>query len=433
MSRAPDGRSRALYERATAVVPGGVNSPVRAFGSVGGTPRFAASARGAHLTDADGNTLVDYVMSWGPLPLGHAHPRVVEAARDALERGSSFGAPTAAEVAFAEEIAAAVPAVDMVRCVSSGTEAAMSAVRLARGATGRDKVVKFAGHYHGHSDSLLADAGSGLATLGIPGSPGVTAGAARDTLVVSWNDRVGVETVFAQHGDDVATVVCEPAAANMGVVPAEPGFLELLREITTRHGALLLFDEVMTGFRVARGGVSERSGVVPDLVALGKVVGGGFPLAAFGGRAELMRLLAPAGPVYQAGTLSGNPVAVAAGLAQLRLLDAAAYAGLEQRADRLVDGLARAFAGAGVPARIQRAASLFSVFFAGRPVRDYAGARAADHGRYARFFNGMLESGVYLPPSGYEALFVSLAHTDDDIDRTVDIAGRVAHDLQGTP
>ncbi|CAN5133257.1 glutamate-1-semialdehyde 2,1-aminomutase [soil metagenome] len=415
------------------VVPGGVNSPVRAFGSVGGTPRFVASARGAHLTDVDGNTLLDYVMSWGPLPLGHAHPQVVEAARDALERGSSFGAPTAAEVAFAEEIAAAVPAVDMVRCVSSGTEAAMSAVRLARGATGRDKVVKFAGHYHGHSDSLLADAGSGVATLGIPGSPGVTAGAARDTLVVSWNDRVGVETVFAQHGDDVAAVICEPVAANMGVVPAEPGFLELLREITTRHGALLLFDEVMTGFRVARGGESERSGVVPDLVALGKVVGGGFPLAAFGGRAEVMRLLAPAGPVYQAGTLSGNPVAVAAGLAQLRLLDAGAYAGLGQRADRLVDGLAKAFAEAGVPARIQRAASLFSVFFTDRPVRDYAEARAADHGRYARFFNGMLESGVYLPPSGYEALFVSLAHTDDDIDRTVEIAGRVAHDLRGAP
>ncbi|MDP8977933.1 MAG: glutamate-1-semialdehyde 2,1-aminomutase [Actinomycetota bacterium] len=430
----PDARvSREVHGRACRVVPGGVNSPVRAFGAVGGSPRVVASARGSRLTDVDGHTLVDYVMSWGPLPLGHGHPRVIDAARDALERGSSFGAPTAAEVFFAEEIVAAVPAVEMVRCVSSGTEAAMSAVRLARGATGRDKVVKFAGHYHGHSDSLLADAGSGVATLGIPGSPGVTAGAARDTLVVAWNDRAGVDAAFAEHGHDIAVVVCEPVAANMGVVPAEPGFLALLREITTRHGSLLLFDEVMTGFRVARGGEGERSGVVPDLVALGKVVGGGFPLAAFGGRAEVMGQLAPAGPVYQAGTLSGNPVAVAAGLAQLRLLDDAAYAGLQRRADRLVGGLEKAFAGAGVPVRIQRAASLFSIFFTDRAVRDYAGARAADHGRYARFFHGMLESGVYLPPSGYEALFVSLAHTDEDIDRTVDAAGRAAHDLRGPP
>ncbi len=429
---APVRSSRAsaeLFERARAVIPGGVNSPVRAFGSVGGTPRFMAAGEGAHLVDADGNRYVDYVCSWGPLILGHAHPEVVAAARAALERGSSYGAPTLAEVEFAETVAAAVPAVEMVRCVSSGTEAAMSAIRLARGATGRDKVVKFAGHYHGHSDALLASAGSGVATLGLPDSPGVTRGAAADTIVVGWNDRAGVEAAFAAAGDDVALVACEPVAANMGLVPPDPGFLEFLREITARRGALLLFDEVMTGFRVARGGAGAHYGVVPDLVALGKVVGGGFPLAAFGGSAAVMRHLAPDGPVYQAGTLSGNPVAVAAGLAQLRLLDDSAYAGLGRRADRLLAGLEKAFADAGVAARLPRVASMFSVFFADAPVRDYAGARATDHGRYARWFNGMLARGHYLPPSGYEAVFVSLAHTDSDLDATVAAAADVAKDL----
>jgi glutamate-1-semialdehyde 2,1-aminomutase len=421
--------SQDLYARARRVIPGGVNSPVRAFGSVGGTPRFMVHGEGAHLVDADGNRYLDYVMSWGPLILGHCHPEVVAAAKDAIDRGSSYGAPTAGEVELAETIRDAVPAVEMVRCVSSGTEAAMSAIRLARGATGRDTLVKFGGHYHGHSDALLVDAGSGVATFGLPNSPGVTRGATADTVVVPWNDRTAVEAAFRAHPDGIAVVACEPVPANMGVVPAEAGFLEFLREITAANGALLLFDEVMSGFRVARGGAGEHSGVVPDLVALGKVVGGGYPLAAFGGSADVMRQLAPEGPVYQAGTLSGNPVAVAAGLAQLRLLDDAAYKGLADRADQLIEGLQGVFDAAGVPAAVPRVASLFSVFFTGEPVRDYAGARAADHGRYARFFNGMLARGHYLPPSGYEALFVSLAHTPEDIASTVAAAHEVARDL----
>ena len=422
-------RSQELFDRGKAVIPGGVNSPVRAFRSVGGTPRFVASGEGARMTDVDGNTYLDYVGSWGPLILGHAHPSVGAAATAAVQRGSSFGAPTDGEVRLAETIVEAVPGVDMVRLVSSGTEATMSAIRLARGATGRDKIVKFRGHYHGHSDALLVDAGSGVATLGLPDSPGVTRGTAADTLVVDWNDAAGVESIFAQHGDDVALLACEPIPANMGVVPAEPGFLQLLRDVTARHGTLLLFDEVISGFRVGRGGATARFGVTPDLVAFGKVVGGGFPLAAFGGRRDVMEQLAPSGSVYQAGTLSGNPVAVAAGLAVLERLDDAAYASLEATATRLADGLAGAFASAGVAATISREASLFTVFFADGPVRTYADAKAADHGRYARFFNGMLARGHYLAPSGYECVFVSLAHTDADIDATVAAAKEVASDL----
>ncbi|MDQ3538746.1 MAG: glutamate-1-semialdehyde 2,1-aminomutase [Actinomycetota bacterium] len=421
--------SQDLFARARAVIPGGVNSPVRAFRSVGGTPRFITAGSGSRLTDADGNDYVDYVCSWGPLILGHAHPDVVAAAKAAVDKGSSFGAPTAAEVQLAETITAAVPGVEMVRCVSSGTEAAMSAIRLARAATGRDKLVKFAGHYHGHSDALLASAGSGVATFGLPDSPGVTAGAAADTIVVAWNDRAGVERAFAGEPEGIALVVCEPVAANMGVVPPDPGFLEFLREITARHASLLLFDEVMTGFRLGRGGAVTHFGVTPDLVAFGKVVGGGFPLAAFGGRANVLRQLAPEGPVYQAGTLSGNPVAVAAGLAQLRLLDDAAYAGLQRRADRLRKGLTDAFASAGVAAQVPSVNSLFSVFFADAPVRDYHAAKAADHGRYARFFQGMLARGHYLPASGYEAVFVSLAHSEADLDATIAAAKDVAPEL----
>lgn len=441
----PSSVSEGLYERARRVIPGGVNSPVRAFGSVGGTPRFLRSGSGCRVVDADGATYIDYVMSWGPLILGHAHPDVLAAAHAALDRGSSYGAPTEGETELAETIAGAVPGVEMVRAVSSGTEAVMSAVRLARGATGRGKVVKFAGHYHGHSDALLAAAGSGVATLGIPGSPGVTAGATADTLVVAWNDREAVDEAFAEHGDDIAVLVCEPVAANMGVVPPAPGFLEHLRDVTARHGALLAFDEVLTGFRVARGGMTAESGVVPDLVTFGKVVGGGFPLAAFGGSRALMSELAPEGPVYQAGTLSGNPVAVAAGLATLRLLDDAAYGTLSDLADLLVTGLEEAFDDAGVPIVVQRHRSLFSLFFAPPPppvggppavvagprVRDYAAARACDHDRYARFFTGMLERGVHLPPSGYEAVFVSLAHSPDDIQATVEAAREVAPALAG--
>jgi len=421
--------SQALFDRARAVIPGGVNSPVRAFRSVGGTPRFIASGAGSRLTDVDGNDYVDYVCSWGPLILGHAHPDIAAAAKAAIDKGSSYGAPTAAEVELAETITEAVPGVGMIRCVSSGTEATMSAIRLARGATGRDKVLKFAGHYHGHSDALLASAGSGVATFGLPDSPGVTAGAAADTIVVGWNDRAGVESAFAKEPEGIALVVCEPVAANMGVVPPDPGFLKFLRDITASHGALLLFDEVMTGFRLGRGGAVSHFGVIPDLVAFGKVVGGGFPLAAFGGRVDLMRRLAPEGPVYQAGTLSGNPVAVAAGLAQLRLLDDEAYAGLQRRADRLIRGLSDAFAGAGVAAQIQRVNSMFSVFFANEPVRDYDAAKATDHGRYARFFQGMLARGHYLPPSGYEAVFVSLAHSEADLDATIAAAKDVAPEL----
>ncbi|MGH8887033.1 MAG: glutamate-1-semialdehyde 2,1-aminomutase [Egibacteraceae bacterium] len=421
--------SQDLYARARVVIPGGVNSPVRAFRSVGGTPRFIARGEGAHLVDVDGNRYVDYVMSWGPLILGHAHPDVVRAARQALERGSSYGAPTPGEVEFAEALCAAVPGLEQVRLVSSGTEATMSALRLARGATGRERILKFAGHYHGHADALLVAAGSGVATLGLPDSPGVTRGAAADTIVVAWSDRSGVEEAFAVHGEDIAAVICEPVAANMGVVPPDPGFLELLRDVTRRHGALLLFDEVLTGFRLARGGGIQWSGVTPDLVTLGKVVGGGFPLAAFGGRAEVMGQLAPEGPVYQAGTLSGNPVAVAAGLAQLEHLDIDAYKHLDTLADRLIDGLGTAFAEAGVPARLQRANSLFGVCFADGPIRDFAGARACDHSRYARFFHGMLARGHYLAPSGYEAVFLSLAHSPEDIDATVTAAREVAADL----
>jgi len=423
-------RSAELYARAQRVIPGGVNSPVRAFRGVGGTPRFIVRGDGAHLHDVDGRRYIDYVNSWGPLILGHGRREVVEAARDALEHGSSFGAPTEGEVALAEEIVDRVPGVDQVRCVSSGTEATMSAIRLARGATDRPKLVKFAGHYHGHSDALLAAAGSGVATFGLPDSPGVTPGAAADTIVVPWNDVDAVDQVFAEAGDRVAVVICEPVAANMGVVPPEPGFLQHLRDLTHTHGALLLFDEVMTGFRLARGGACEVFGITPDLVALGKVVGGGFPLAAFGGRADVMAQLAPAGPVYQAGTLSGNPVAVAAGLAQLRLLDADVYAGLDRRADRMLDGLAKGFAEHGVPAQIQRVRSLAGLFFAAAPVRNFDDARAADHDRYARFFHGMLDRGVYLPPSGYEAFFFSVAQTDDDLDATVAAAAEVAATLR---
>jgi glutamate-1-semialdehyde 2,1-aminomutase len=421
--------SAALFKRAEAVIPGGVSSPVRAFRGVGGTPRFMVSGAGSTLVDADGNRYIDYVMSWGPLILGHAHPAVTAAARAAIDRGSSFGAPTEGEVVLAETIRDAYPGVDLVRLVSSGTEATMSAIRLARGATGRSKVVKFAGHYHGHADALLVAAGSGVATLGLPDSPGVTPGAVQDTLVVPWNDTAAVQAAFDEHGDDIALLVCEPVAANMGVVPPEPAFLDHLREVTARHGALLLFDEVMTGFRVARGGAASVFGVTPDLVTFGKVVGGGYPLAAFAGRRELMEHLAPAGPVYQAGTLSGNPVAVAAGLAQLRLLDDSAFARLGHLADRLMVGLGEAFRRAGVPARIQRTASLFGFFFSDRGVRTYDEAKLADHERYGRFFHGMLERGHYLPPSGYEAMFVSLAHTDEDIDRTIAAAGEVAATL----
>jgi glutamate-1-semialdehyde 2,1-aminomutase len=417
-------RSDDLFERARRVIPGGVSSPVRAFGAVGGTPRFAARGEGAWVEDVDGARYVDYVQSWGALLFGHARPEIVEAAREAASRGTSFGMPTEGEVRLAEALGAAMPSLERVRLVSSGTEAAMSAVRLARAAAGRDRVVKFAGCYHGHADGLLASAGSGVATFGIPGNPGVTEGAARDTVVLPYNDREAAAEAFGSIGDEIAAVIVEPIAANMGVVPPEPGFLEDLRDLTIRAGSLLIFDEVITGFRVGRGGAQERFGVDPDLTVLGKVMGGGMPMAAFGGRADVMDRLAPAGDVYQAGTLSGNPVAVAAGLAALELIEREdPYPQLEKTAERLVDGLAAVFEAAAVPFAINRAASLFSVFFGVEGVRDHAGATAADHEAYARFFHGMLQDGVALPPSGYEGWFLGTAHGDAEIERTLEAAG----------
>ena len=412
-------RSEDLFARARTVIPGGVDSPVRAFGGVGGTPVFMDRGEGAFLIDVDGNRYVDLVQSWGALLFGHARPEIVEAALRAAAKGTSFGTPTEGEVELAQRIVDAVPGVEQVRLVNSGTEAAMSAIRLARGATGRDLVVKFEGCYHGHSDSLLAKgAGSGLATLGIPSSPGVTEGSAKDTLTAPFNDLEAVRTIFAERGDEVAVVAVEPVAANMGVVPPEPGFLEGLRELCTEHGALLLFDEVITGFRIAYGGAQSFYGVTPDLTALGKVMGGGFPCAAFGGPATLMERLAPTGPVYQAGTLSGNPVAVAAGIAALDLARTTdPYPGLEATADVLTDGIAAAFAAIDIPVTINRAGSMFSVFFAGGPIRNFSDASAADHERYARLFHHLLDAGVYLPPSGYELWTLSTTHGPEETER----------------
>lgn len=417
-------RSGELFERARRVIPGGVDSPVRAFGAVGGTPWFAVRGEGAYLVAADGNRYVDLVQSWGALLFGHARPEILHAAIEAAERGTTFGVPTELEVELAERIVEALPGVEMVRLVSSGTEAAMSAVRLARGFTGRDLVVKFEGCYHGHSDALLANgAGSGMATLGIPGSPGVTEGAARDTLTVPFNDLERVRTLFDEHGERIAAIIVEPVAANMGVVPPADGFLGGLRELCTNDGALLVFDEVITGFRIAYAGAQGVYGVTPDLTVLGKVMGGGFPCAAFGGRRDMMKQLAPTGPVYQAGTLSGNPVAVAAGIAALDLAkELDPYAGMTETAEAIVEGLAKAFADRGISATINRAASMFSVFFTEGPVIDFAGARAADHERYARFFHHMLEREVYLPPSGYELCTLCTEHGPAEVDRILQAA-----------
>ena len=408
--------SAALFTRAKAVSPGGVNSPVRAFRAVGGTPRFMRAASGAYLTDADGNTYVDMVGSWGPMLLGHAHPAVVAAVREAAGRGTSFGTPSEPEVALAEEIVGRTP-VELVRMVSSGTEATMSAIRLARGCTGRDLVVKFAGCYHGHVDSLLAEAGSGLVTFAVPGTPGVPAASAAQTLVLPYNDPDAVDAAFAEHGDSIACVITEAAAGNMGAVPPEPGFNAHLAKTCQDNGAVFVSDEVMTGFRVSRCGQwgldGAREGWRPDLMTFGKVMGGGFPAAAFGGRADLMSQLAPDGPVYQAGTLSGNPVATTAGLTTLRLATPEVYAALDATADAVQQLARQALQAAGVPHVVQSAGNMFSIFF-GRtePVRNFVDAQAQDPSCYRAFFHAMLAAGVYLPPSSYESWFVSYAHDD---------------------
>ncbi len=413
-----DARSQDLYRRALGVLPGGVNSPVRAMRAIGRDPLFIERASGAELFDVDGNRYVDWVCSWGPLIHGHAHPAILEAITAAAAKGTTFGAPTAGEVALAEEVSARMPSVEMLRMTSSGTEAAMSAIRLARAVTGREKLLKFAGAYHGHLDGLLAQAGSGLATQGIPSSPGVPAAATAATIIVGWNDEAAVRAAVAEH--DFAAILVEPYPGNMGVVPPTEGFLELLREQATESGALLVFDEVITGFRVARGGAQDLTGVLPDLTAMGKIIGGGLPAAAFGGPRSLMEMIAPSGDVYQGGTLSGNPLAVAAGLQTLALLDDTAYPRIAATTDALAQTL-RDAAGS-YPVQVQTVPGLVTVFFSEEPVTDYAGAQACDAEAYGAWCRGLLARGVYPPPSQFEAWFPSLAHTPEQIAYTGDMA-----------
>ncbi len=420
MSNRSRTRSQAVFRRAEEVLVGGVNSPVRAFHAVGGEPLVVERAQGARLFDADGNEYVDYVCSWGAMILGHAHPVVTSAIADQAQRGTSYGMTTALEVELARLLTGALPALEMVRLVSSGTEATMSAIRLARAFTRRDLILKFEGCYHGHADSFLSKAGSGLATLGVASSPGVPASLAELTLNVPYNDVAAVEKAFARHPNQIAAVIVEPVAANMGVVPPLLKFLEELRELTRRNGALLIFDEVITGFRLAYGGAQTVFKIEPDLTTLGKIIGGGLPLAAYGGRRDILQLLAPAGPVYQAGTLSGNPLAVRAGLETLKLLAAPGfYDELNRKAARLIEGLRGALDDSGMAGQVTAVGSLLTLFFTKQPVRDYEGAKRSDTRRFAAFFGEMLDRGVFLPPSQFEALFVSAAHTEHDIDRTV--------------
>jgi glutamate-1-semialdehyde 2,1-aminomutase len=425
-------RSEELLARAQKTIPGGVSSPVRAFKAVGGHPPFLSRAEGARVFDEDGKAYVDYVGSWGPMILGHAHPAIVKAVTAAAARGTSFGAPCADEVELAERVVRYVPSVDKVRFVSSGTEATMSALRVARGFTGRSKILKFDGCYHGHADSLLVAAGSGVATLGIPGSPGVPPGTVADTLVVPFNDVAAVEGAVSTHGADLAAVIVEPVCGNMGAVAPQPGYLEALREITHANGTVLIFDEVMTGFRLALGGAQERYGVIPDMTCLGKILGGGLPAAAYGGRADIMATVAPEGPVYQAGTLSGNPLAMAAGRTILDLLaEPGLYERLDATSTTLAEGLARAAQQAGVEVTVNRVGSMVTVFFCRGPVTDFASARTSDTERFGRFFHAMLDRGVALPPAQFEAAFVSLAHGPEEIEATLKAATEAFGEVAG--
>ena len=425
-------RSHQIYTRAQQLMPGGVNSPARAFGAVGGEPIVFERGEGAWLVDVDGNRYLDYIGSWGPMILGHAHPVVIEAIRQAATRGTSFGAPTEAENRLAELIIEAVPSVEKVRLVNSGTEATMSAIRLARGFTGRDVIVKFAGNYHGHVDSLLVAAGSSAATLAVPNSPGVTQGTTRDTLVLHYNDVAGLEAAFAERGSEIAAIIMEPVVGNMGCVLPTDDFVQASRRLTEQHGALLIFDEVMTGFRVAYGGAQTRLGITPDLTTLGKIVGGGLPLGAYGGRADVMNHVLPAGKVFQAGTLSGNPIATAAGAATLRLLrDEPPYERLEAVGARLAQGLAEAAQSAGIPHCVNRMGSMLTLFFHPGPVRDWNDASQCDTQRFSRYFWGLADRGVYMPCSQFEALFISAAHSDEDIERTIQAAREAVSDAMG--
>lgn len=423
-------QSELLFEKAQKLIPGGVNSPVRAFKSVGGEPIFIKRGQAARMFDEDGNSYIDYVCSWGPLIFGHAHPRIVNAVKTAAESGTTFGAATSAEITLAEMIADAVPSIEMVRLVSSGTEAVMSAIRLARGFTGRDKIIKFEGGYHGHSDSLLAKAGSGIATLGMPDSAGVPPNLTVDTITLPYNDLDAVRAAAALHRGSIACIIVEPVAGNMGVVPPKPGFLEGLRQISTDAGIVLIFDEVITGFRLAYGGAQERFGVIPDLTTMGKIIGGGLPMGAYGGRREIMEFIAPAGPVYQAGTLSGNPLAVAAGIEMLAMLrDSAVYRDLDAKGSLLASGLKDAADSAGINATVNSIGSLSTIFFTASEVVDYSSAKTSDTNLYGRFFRGMLEKGFYFAPSQFEAAFVSMAHSDEDIAATVIAAEKVLQSI----
>lgn len=426
-----DERSKAAFARARKIIPGGVNSPVRAFKSVGREPVFIERGEGARLWDIDGNSYLDYVLSWGPLILGHAHPEVVDAIKRAAERGASFGAPTEIETELAEEILRAYPSMEMVRMVNSGTESTMSALRLARGITGRNKIVKFEGCYHGHSDSLLIKAGSGALTFGVPTSPGVPLTIAANTISTQYNDLEGLKELFQQQGEDIAAVIIEPVAGNMGVVLPEPGFLKGLRELTQQYGALLIFDEVMTGFRVSYGGAQARFDIDPDLTCLGKIIGGGLPVGAYGGKLKYMEQIAPSGPIYQAGTLSGNPLAMSAGLVTLRLLQKqGVYDDLERKTLRLAEGLKTIAQELQFPVWVNAVGAMFSAFFTDQPVKDFKSACTSNSELFAAFFRGMLERGIYLAPSQYEAVFLSTAHTDENIDNTLEQAREVLKSLR---